>query len=640
MLENGKNKIAEIEKELYAKDFKSEHEDTTFAKHEVDVPSAWDPKIEEEELRKNEEWKEKQISFIKKMTKKILHVSIIFFSIALVVAAVVWYRGTNIISGGNVKIDVATPLSASGGEIFESRFAITNNNKVPLENATLYLEYEEGFYSTDEGKNLAHVVMKVGTVAPGETVVEKVNSLLYGEENSEKKIIATLEYQLSGSSAVLKKTVDGSVKVLTSPVNVKLEMLKEASSGQEFEMNVSVGSNNKDPLSNLLVEATYPSGFIFKSADPAPSFNNNVWSITELANKGEKTIKIKGVIVGQEGEEKTAKIMLGAQSPKDERVLGVVYNSVSGMFIIKKPFIGLNVTVNNESNPEYTILPGKNVRINIAWQNNNPTKVHDVVIEATLKGEVLNRNSVYAAGGGFYRSIDNTVVWNKEGVSDLAGLEPGAKGSFGFSFYPVNSGIDVDRLIKNPEVDIEVRVRAKRTSESNVPEEITSFALQKVKIQTALSLSSRGLYYSGPFKNKGALPPKADSETTYTIVWTIKNTSNSVSNATVTAVLPLYTKWLGAVSPQGEDVSFDERNSEVIWNIGRIPAGATREVAFQISFLPSLSQVGQYVDLIKSTIVSATDDFTKTTVSDKEVPVRTILNSDPKFVQEQGVVVQ
>lgn len=640
MLENGKNKIAEIEKELYAKDFKSEHEDTTFAKHEVDVPSAWDPKIEEEEIRKNEEWKEKQISFIKKMTKKILHVSIIFFSIALVVAAVVWYRGTNIISGGNVKIDVATPLSASGGETFESRFAITNNNKVPLENATLYLEYEEGFYSTDEGKNLAHVVMKVGTVAPGETVVEKVNSLLYGEENSEKKIVATLEYQLSGSSAVLKKTVDGSVKVLTSPVNVKLEMLKEASSGQEFEMNVSVGSNNKDPLSNLLVEATYPSGFIFKSADPAPSFNNNVWSISELANKGEKTIKIKGVIAGQEGEEKTAKIMLGAQSPKDERVLGVVYNSVSGAFTIKKPFIGLNVTVNSESNPEYTILPGKNVRINIAWQNNNPTKVHDVVIEATLKGEALNRNSVYAAGGGFYRSVDNTVVWNKEGVPDLAGLEPGAKGSFGFSFYPVNSGIDVDRLIKNPEVNVEVRVRAKRTSESNVPEEITSFALQKVKVQTALSLSSRGLYYSGPFKNKGALPPKADNETTYTIVWTIKNTSNSVSNATVTAVLPLYTKWLGVVSPQGEDVSFDERNSEVVWNIGRIPAGGTREVAFQISFLPSLSQVGQYVDLIKETIVSATDDFTKTTVNDKEVPVRTVLNSDPKFVQEQGVVVQ
>ena len=200
--------------------------------------------------------------------------------------------------------------------------------------------------------------------------------------------------------------------------------------------------------------------------------------------------------------------------------------------------------------------------------------------------------------------------------------------------------MDVDRVIKNPQIVLEVRAHAKRTSDANVPEEVSSFATRKIKIETDLRLSARGLYYSGPFKNKGPLPPRVEQETTYTVVWTARNASNSVSGASVRTTLPVYIKWLGVTSPQGEDISYDTQNSEVVWNIGRMPAGGTREAAFQISFLPSLSHVGQYPDLVQENILSGSDDFTKTPVGSKQPAIRTVLRSDPKFVQGEGAVVQ
>ncbi|MEK7460172.1 MAG: hypothetical protein AAB628_01335 [Patescibacteria group bacterium] len=640
MSDEKKDKIAELEKELYSKDFKPRQDDVVLRKHTENVPSSWDTKTEQALFLDNEARSvDRNISTMKTI-KKILRVSVIFFAIAILVAGIVWIRGSNIISGENVKIEVLAPLTVSGGDPFESKFTITNDNKVSLENATLYLEYEEGFYETEGNAELPRVTKNLGTILPGQTVTDTVDALLYGEENTEKKILVTLEYQLSGSNATLKKTTEHTIKILTSPINVKLNMLKEATSGQKMEFDIVIETNNKEPLEKLLARVTYPSGFIFGSAEPAPLYNNNVWGIPKLTHEEKITIRVKGSVSGQEGEEKFTRIEVGGENPKDERVLGIIYNTTMETFTMMKPFIGVDLVLNGENTPEYVMAAGKSVRVDVLWKNNNPTAINDVVFEVTLKGEALNRSSIYTSGGGFYRSIDNTVVWGKEETPELAIVEPGAKGILTFNFSPVMLGVDVSRVIKNPQIVLEVRARAKRTSEANVPEEVSSFATRKVKIETDLRLSVRGLYYSGPFKNSGPLPPRAEKETTYTVVWTARNASNSISGASVRTTLPVYVKWLGIISPQGEDISYDAQNGEVVWNIGRMPAGGTREAAFQIALLPSLSQVGQYPDLTRESVIYGTDDFTKTSVGSKQSAIRTVLRSDPKFVQGEGAVVE
>ena len=141
------------------------------------------------------------------------------------------------------------------------------------------------------------------------------------------------------------------------------------------------------------------------------------------------------------------------------------------------------------------------------------------------------------------------------------------------------------------------------------------------------------------------MPPRADTETTYTVIWSVTNSSNDVTDARVRAILPPYVSWKGAVNPGGEAVSFSNVGGEVVWDLGDVPAGvgytqSAREVAFQVGVTPSVSQVGSSPDITGAAVFSGRDRFTETVVS-RSVPEVTInLTTDPLFSSNQRNVVE
>ena len=637
MADDVKSRIAELERELYSKDFKPRDAGDILTRKDVRVAPSWGTASEENSFLDEAMRIEKQHHV--QIMKKFAQFSVGFFILAAIVAGFIWWSNANVISGENIKIDINSPAAVAGGEPFETRFVITNGNKVSVDAATLLIEYPVGFYSVVDKTELPRTSKEIGVIAPGQALTERISTILYGEENTSKDISVTLEYRMAGSNATLKKTATYAVKISSSPVNIKLGALKEVSSGQEVEFAVDISSNSKDPISTIIVEATYPFGFNFKSADPVPTYGVNSWQISELAPQETRKIRVRGVIEGQENEEKIIKVSVGTQSPKDERFIGVVYNVMRESTIITKPFLGLDIVIDNDSSPEHVATLSRGVRADIFWQNNSPTQVSDAVIEVKLKGAVLNRYSIYASGGGFYRSIDDTIVWDKSANQEFHSIEPGAKGSVSFSFSPRPADVNAGNLIKNPQVAFDVLARAQRTTGANVYEEINTHASRVVKFETDLRLTARGTYFTGPFKNTGYMPPKANNETTYTISFTVRNSSNNVSNAVVKTTLPIYVKWLGNIYPAGEGITYNESTSEVSWNVGRVTSGGTRDASFQISFLPSLSQINQAPKLTGDISLVGFDDFTKTEVRDQKISVTTYLSSDSQFGQNQANVV-
>lgn len=636
MSDDVKNKIAELEKELYAKDFKPHAAEDILRRKEVAAAPSWDTAGDASAFLDEQA----RIAKRHRTMKKFVQASIAFFVLAVAVSGFIWWRRSNIISGENIAIDISAPLTIAGGEPFESKFLITNGNKVSVDAATLFLEYPVGFYSVADRAVLPRIAKDIGSIAPGQSITESVNAVLYGEEATSKEVVATLEYRMAGSNATLKKTTTYAVKVSSSPVNVKLQMAKEASSGQEVELVIDVGSNSREPINNLIVEAAYPFGFNFQSADPAPAYGTNSWRIPGLAPQEKRVIRIRGIIEGQENEEKITKISIGSQSPKDERVVGVTYSMTTESTVITRPFIGLDIAINNDHTAEYATTLGRDVRVDVFWKSNSLTKMTDAVIEVKLKGDALNRYSIYASGGGFYRSADDTIVWDRTNNAELVSIEPSARGSMSFRFMPVTLSVESGRLIKNPQITFDVHARARRLSDVNTFENVATFATRTVKFDTDLRLSARSLYFSGAFKNTGPIPPQVEKETTYTIALSARNSSNNVSGAMVKTTLPIYVKWLGVVSPDGESITYNENTSEVFWNAGRIPSGGTREASFQVSFLPSLSQIKRAPQLTGDIFLVGTDDFTKTEVRDRKSPVTTSFQSDPQFVQGQANVIE
>ncbi|OIP64575.1 MAG: hypothetical protein COV32_01665 [Candidatus Yonathbacteria bacterium CG10_big_fil_rev_8_21_14_0_10_43_136] len=636
MPDDVKSKISELEKDLYSKDFKQHRVEDILTHKEAIAGPSWDKEADEASLRETEITSANRHQLMKKFVKY----SVLFFLLSTVVAVFIWWRGSNIVSGENILIDIVAPVAVSGGEPFETRFTITNNNKVSIESATLFVEYPPGFYSVPNRVDIPRISKKLGGIAPEQSISETVNTMLYGEENTSKVAQVVLEYRMAGSNATIKKTTIYSIKISSSPVNVKLSVPKEVSSGQEVELSIEVGSNSKDSTGAILIYATFPRGFNFISASPAPTYGENVWRVVDLSPQEKRTIKIRGSIEGQENEEKVTKILVGTEDTKDERFVGIVYNSATESSTITKPFLALDVAINNSKSQDNVVSLGKGVRVDVFWQSNNPTKFTDAVIEVKLNGVALDRYSIYASGGGYYRSIDNTIVWDKSGSKDLAVIDPVSRGTVSFSFSPVALGIGADSLIKNPQIVFEVRARANKISDLSYNEIVSTFMSRSVKFETDLRVYAKGMFFSGPFQNIGPIPPQADKETTYTISLSVRNSSNNVSNAVAKTTLPIYVKWLGKIDPEGEDISFNDSTGEVTWNVGRVLSGGTRDAAFQISFVPSVSHINRSPLLTGDITISAMDDFTKTEVMDKKPALTTYITGDPQFNPNDANVVQ
>jgi len=643
MPEKPKSRIEEITKKLYSTSFKDRPVFETLKEREYEVSDTWTPP-EGSGPQGNTQMEPRH----NRILKKILILSFSFFVVALSIAGVYFFKGSNLLSANNVDISVEGPVSLAGGDTLTMGIIITNNNDAAIEFADLLIEYPEGSYASTESKEaLPRIKKSLGKINAHETVHETATAVLFGESNTEKNIQITLEFRLEGSNATLEKKKEYRIGITSSPIDVAIDILKEANSGQEVEVAVHLKSNSSTPLKGLVFSIDYPFGFRFKSADPKPQYDNKMWVLGDLAPSAERVVKIKGVLEGQDEEEKIFRVYAGTQSERDARALGITYNSVSKSIFIKKPFLALDMVIDNDTGNEHISSSGKIVRADVLWENNLPTKIIDGQIQVKLRGDIINRYSIAVGNGGFYRSLDDTIVWDsKSGNEALAVIEPGEKGSasFSFSFQPLVSK-DGRQAFANPEVTIEVTARGRRVSDTNVPEEINTVAVKKIKVESSLNLASRSVYFAGPLKNTGPLPPKVNQETTYTIIWTITNSSNDISSAVVRTTLPTYVKWLGVVSPDSENVTYNEIGGEVVWNAGAIPAGtginrAAREVAFQVSFLPSISQINQTPFLTSEIAISGNDNFTHTTLRDTKRALSIKLSTDSIFLENQGIVVQ
>jgi hypothetical protein len=177
-----------------------------------------------------------------------------------------------------------------------------------------------------------------------------------------------------------------------------------------------------------------------------------------------------------------------------------------------------------------------------------------------------------------------------------------------------------------------------------VPETIVG-EIKTVKILTGLSLAGQTLYQGGPFTNTGPVPPKVNKETLYTVVWTLTNSTNDVDGTIVTARLPNYVKWLGNSSPVSEKVAWSSENGTLTWNVGDVPAstGYTkkyRQVSFQVSFTPSVSQFDTIPILIGEATVKAHDRFADAEITTHRAVLTTHVNTNGDFASGGGKVVQ
>ncbi len=573
--------------------------------------------------------------------KKLLVISSLLFVMSLGVAAFVYFGGMNLVSSKNVLIQVVGPISTPGGQNISFDIEVINQNNAALEGVKLAVEYPKGTRSVDDlNKELTNESFNLGRIESGATGRQKISAFIFGKKEEIKEFNITVEYRIKNSSALFYKEKIHSITINSAPVIINSTYPKEINSSQEITFEVELASNSSETLLDFLLNVEYPFGFTFKGATPSASFGNNTWRMS--LEQGEKRkVSIHGAIAGQDNEERIFKVNAGTSSPDDERKIGVLFMSSNESILVKKPFIGVNLSLGGRSG-DYVLEGSGGVSADLGIINNTPETIFNVMVEASFSGAAFSKNSVVAGTGGFFRSIDNTILWDKRSIGKLGSLGPGEDLSMNFRFTPqsyqsIPSGVA-------PEIKMKVKATAERILSSGAVENIESSEERIIKLATNLTLTPKIVRSLGQIGNSGPIPPKADKETTYTVVWSISNSFNTANNVEIKAVLPPYVKWTGVKSPTTEDIIFNPDANEVVWRVNQIVAGtgykgAAKEVMFQISFLPSTSQVGTAPELIGPVSIKGVDKVTGTTVSGTAPTLTTNFSSDTTFKRDDDKVV-
>jgi hypothetical protein len=484
----------------------------------------------------------------------------------------------------------------------------------------------------------------LGDILPGKTAKKNLKVVLFGAENEKKNLSMTLEYKVAGSNSLFNKVKVVPILITSAPVSLVVSGPTEINANQAVSFTVEVTSNSTSVIKNLLLKATYPFGFSFSNSSPNAFAKSNTWLIGDLAPGEKRTIKISGMVSGQEGEERGFNFSLGSQSAADTSLIDTAFTSSFSSVTIRRPFVSADVSLNGDQSAEYVTGAGDKIEAIVNWKNNLPYQVSDISIAIKMAGNALDKSAVQV-DGGFYRSFDNTIIFDKTTDRTLATLEPGQSGESKFTLRSFSAASVTGSGLSNPVISMAITVGGKTINSNTSAQNILFADSRKIKVTSNPQISAKALYYVGPFSNKGPIPPKAEAETTYTITWTVTNPLNNLTGTRVTAVLPPYTKWLDTISPSSEKISYDSGTGQITWAVGNVSAGAgtvssAREASFQVSVVPSVSQIGETPDIVGEAILIARDVFTGATVTDAFQAVSTELTSDPYFRIDSSAVVK
>ena len=617
--------------------------------HTESVPSDWAHDQEEvERQRKIELERKEQVlddaygggghSFLFKMFVG----SLIFFILAMAIGAYIFFRGGNIVSANNVDIVVSGPVTVAGGDPFDFTVQVVNKNKVTLETVDLSFTYPTGAANPEKpSEELKQTREIIPDIAQGAFHQKQMTALLYGEQGSTKDIEIKVQYRVKGSSASFEKKTIYAVTMSSAPIVLSVDSNKEAISNQGVEFAVTIASNSKQPIQNLMLKAEYPYGFSYTGADIKPNYDTTVWKVGDIAPGQKKTIKIRGTLQGQDEEERVFRFAVGVPSVKSEKTMGTEFVRSEQIVKIKKPFISLAINLSGDNSvSDHVTTFDQAVHGEIRWFNNLTVPVTDVEINLKLEGNAYDKFSVLPEGG-LFKSATNEILWDKRTSKDLASIGPGESGRVTFTVTPRE--LNKSKGTVNPFMKLSANVHANRVSEANVSGDILSSATRQIKISPAVSLEGMVLRKIGPFENIGPVPPKPEKVTSYTVTWTVSNTTSNISSAKVEATLPSYVSWGGRVSPAKEDISFNKSDGKLVWNLGSVRGYSAdgsnkRQVSFQVTIEPSVSQVGETPTLVGGFVLSATDEYTGTQIRTEQPELTTVFDSDPSYRTGDGTI--
>ena len=585
-------------------------------------------------------WNDKEIKpvggSLTRLISKIGHFGKIVFWFAAVtmiilIGATGFYFYEYFSSDREILFEVSGPKTAMAGVPFDITVNFNNDSKDALEGVSLSIFLPENGIVLGGEADKRVVLKEIGAVESNGSFQEKISVAVFGEGQTIKNFNISISYASVLKSRFEKKQEFG---ITIKEPGIKLDLIapEKVLNNEEFEIAVNYSNVSDFDFSGVRLNLDFPEGFVLKKSEPqlVAGFSGSVLEIGGLPKNGEGKILIFGKII------KTEQKFFDIKSRLSANYKGKIFevgNKTATVNIAPSP---LMFAINLNDFQGQAVFPGQSLRYRLDYQNTSNVGLVDAVIKVKLTGEMFDFTGLKT--NGFFDSRTNTVIWNAANTQSLSLIEPGGGGSAEFEIgvkenYPIKRLSDKNFILKT-EGEI---------SSPTVPYYVSAdktIGLASHSVKVAGNVVIESLIYF----NKGALPPKVNSPTTFTVHLVIRNYATDIKDINIKSYLLSGIHFIGvSSSTSGLAPVYNERTQEIVWTIDKILAGkgtATKpiEAVFQIEAVPNITQIGAEMPLMSEVSIMAVDEFTNIELNNKAEGLTSGSLMDAGFDKKMGEV--
>lgn len=522
-------------------------------------------------------------------------------------------------SSDHVTMTIDGPAGVSGSETSLFVFTYVNANRSDLTNVELDLSYPENFQPEaleNMSINGSSSQVHINTIAGHSQGKIEIHGKFSGSKGSLAYIKGVLRYKPASVGSFFQTESQIGITIQSPSIKLSMEAPLEVASGGLVEYRVDYTNSSDVTFDHLRLQTDYPAGFHLQEATPKASEGDAIWYVGNLAPGQTGSVRIVGTMDGAKDEVKILKAHIGMLQG-DGTLLSYSDSDRLTKIIVSPLVVQQTVSGLDKLNAN----PGDVLRYDVHYRNDGAIGLRNVIITLEIVGDALDFSRLQPDSGSF-DSTRKMITWKASDVRDLANLAPGKEGMLSVS-VPILNNIPVKTATdKNFVITSVAKIDSPDIATPTGSNKIIGSNTLRVKVNSGLNVLATAAYQDATIPNAGPVPPQIGQETTYTMHWSVTNTTNDADQAIVTAYLPTGMRWTGKFSPTSENITYNDRTNQITWNLGNIQSGTgsvrqTREVLFQVGLTPQVNQSGQLTPILGETTLTAHDLFTDDSLQSK-----------------------
>jgi uncharacterized repeat protein (TIGR01451 family) len=628
--------LGNIKRKLYQKD-----EEKDLSSH---APSSYDPHQDQKtgsETPIPDLWAEKKTGLDveqKKVVKKGAYILAGVLAVIFIVMTAYIIRASSF-SSDRVTVAITGSDRVNSGQFLTYAISYKNDNRVELQNVQLKIIYPDDFKPEDNANFIEESptsgTYNLGAIAGHAEGKINFTGRMYSPKGALIYLKAQLSYNPGSYSTRYTSEKQLGINVTTSPITLEVSGPQNVASGDEINYMVNYKNDGESDLRDIKIKMDYPDGFTFSTSDPKSFEGNNIWYVGTLSPGQSGKIVVSGKLEGEKEEIRIVRAYIGSTEGGNF----VSFNEGDINTKIVGSAIAITQTANGLSS--FNANAGDLLHFSVNYKNTSDIGLKNLIVTDKLDSPVLDYSSLNTDGGHFDTN-SKTITWKASDHPELAGIEPGFGGHIEFTVkvkdsIPVSSANDknfvISSVVKIDSPDIPTPISMNKIVSGNRID---------LKLNSKLFLSVKGYHTDPNITNSGPIPPKVGEETSYTIHWIASNINNDINEARVEATLPTWAQATGVVYPEGANITYNQRDNTVVWEIGNMGAGTgvlstPKEITFQIKIKPSPDQAGRLIDILKPSFFKAKDAFTGENISVTAEGKTTFLQEDSSLNMKERV---